>query len=59
MGKITYSTAQEEAKRLNVPLSWIYSRVRKKGDEQIPHRKAGKYLRFIPEMTDQWLEKRS
>ena len=56
MPQITYSTAQQEADRLGVPLSWIYTRVRKKGAEKMPHRKAGKYLRFIPDEVDDWLE---
>jgi hypothetical protein len=54
-----YLTAEQEAERLGVPLSWIYTRVRKKGEERLPHFKAGKYLRFLPEITDAWLENRS
>ena len=54
--RIVYSTAQEEAERLGVPITWIYSRVRKRGVEMIPHRKVGKYLRFISDEVDQWLE---
>jgi predicted DNA-binding transcriptional regulator AlpA len=57
--KIKYSSAEQEADRLGVPLSWIYSRVRQQGAEKIPHRKAGKYLRFISSEVDQWLEDRT
>ena len=35
----------ELAKRLNVPVSWIYQRTRL-GQEAIPHVKMGKYVRF-------------
>ena len=35
----------ELAKRLNVPVSWIYRRTRL-GQEAIPHVKMGKYVRF-------------
>ena len=38
-------TATELAKRLNVPVSWIYRRTRL-GQEAIPHVKMGKYVRF-------------
>ncbi len=46
-------TAEELARRLNVPLSWIYDRTRKSGPERIPHYKIGKYVRFSEsEVTD-------
>ena len=38
-------TAKELAKRLNVPVSWIYRRTRL-GQEAIPHVRMGKYVRF-------------
>lgn len=38
-------TVGELAKRLNVPVSWIYQRTRL-GQEAIPHVKMGKYVRF-------------
>ena len=38
-------TATELAKRLNVPVSWIYRRTCL-GQEAIPHVKMGKYVRF-------------
>ena len=38
-------TVAELAKRLNVPVSWIYRRTRL-GQEAIPHVKMGKYVRF-------------
>lgn len=38
-------TVEELAKRLNVPISWVYQRTRL-GQEAIPHVKMGKYVRF-------------
>ena len=38
-------TVQDLAKRLNVPVSWIYQRTRR-GQHRIPHIKLGKYVRF-------------
>ena len=34
------------AKRLDVPVSWLYSRTR---TGEIPHYKIGKYVKFDPE----------
>ena len=47
--------AKELARRLNVPVSFIYDRTRKNGPETIPHRKIGKYVRFDPSQVDSWL----
>jgi excisionase family DNA binding protein len=41
----TLITVGELAKRLSVPVSWIYSRTRL-GQRSIPHIKLGKYVRF-------------
>ena len=41
-------TANELAKFLKVPVSWIYQRTRL-GSDAIPHIKLGKYLRFDAE----------
>jgi excisionase family DNA binding protein len=38
-------TVGELAKRLNVPVSWIYHRTRL-GQQAIPHVRIGKYVRF-------------
>ena len=37
---------QEVGALLQVPTSWVYERTRRLGDEQLPHLKLGKYLRF-------------
>jgi excisionase family DNA binding protein len=39
-------TVQEVAEILRVPVSWVYERTRRRGNEQLPHIKLGKYLRF-------------
>lgn len=40
--------AEEMARILDVPVSWIYSRTRL-GNGEIPHVKVGKYIRFNPQ----------
>jgi excisionase family DNA binding protein len=47
-------TVGEVAQRLRVPPSWIYERTRRRGSERIPHRKMGKYLRFLATEVDDW-----
>ncbi|MFZ0135544.1 MAG: helix-turn-helix domain-containing protein [Candidatus Sulfotelmatobacter sp.] len=50
-------TVDEIAAFLNVPVSWVYERTRRRGIERLPHLKMGKYLRFsIPEIKV-WLQK--
>lgn len=39
-------TVSEVAELLRVPVSWVYERTRRRGDERLPHIKVGKYLRF-------------
>ena len=48
-------TVDELAAELKVPKSWIYSRTRLNGDDQIPHIKCGKYCRFDFERVLDWL----
>ncbi len=50
-------TIQEMAERLKVPVSWLYSRTRLKGEKTIPVVRAGKYLRFREAEVLHWLEK--
>ncbi len=50
-------TVSEIAAILKVPVSWVYERTRRRGIEQLPHVRLGKYLRFsLPEIRT-WLEK--
>lgn len=39
-------TVHEVAALLRVPISWVYERTRRRGNERLPHIKMGKYLRF-------------
>jgi excisionase family DNA binding protein len=47
---------REMARKINVPVSWLYSRTR---TGEIPHFKIGKYVRFDPEKVMQWIEKQN
>lgn len=51
-------TVQELAKRLSVPVSWVYQRTRL-GQEAIPHVKMGKYVRFNWQEVLEFLEDNS
>jgi excisionase family DNA binding protein len=48
-------TVGETARVLNVPVSWVYERTRRRGKERIPHIKLGKYLRFEVAAVRTWL----
>lgn len=50
-------TAAEVAELLKVPVSWVYQRTRKRGLEQFPHLKLGKYLRFEERAVKEWLDR--
>lgn len=51
-------TVNEIASTLHVPVSWVYERTRRRGEERIPHIKLGKYLRFELEAVRKWLNRR-
>jgi hypothetical protein len=46
---------EEIARVLHVPVSWVYERTRRRGNERIPHIKLGKYLRFEMAVVRTWL----
>lgn len=46
----------EVARALNVPVSWVYGRTRRRGKERIPHIKLGKYLRFENTQVQEWVK---
>jgi hypothetical protein len=50
-------TLVEFCERWNVPLSWGYRYTRMKGEKRLPHIKAGKYIRVIPEEGDSWMQR--
>jgi excisionase family DNA binding protein len=47
---------EEMAKKLDVPVSWLYSRTR---TNDIPHLKVGKYVRFNETEVWEWLKKQN
>jgi len=49
-------TVSEVATLLKVPVSWVYGRTRRRGVDQIPHFKLGKYLRFSEHAVLTWIE---
>ena len=51
-------TISELADRLKVPVSWLYSRTRVKGEGTIPKIKVGKYIRFDETQVIEWLKEK-
>jgi excisionase family DNA binding protein len=49
-------TVRQVAELLQVPASWVYGRTRRRGRDQIPHLKLGKYLRFDEQAVQKFLE---
>ena len=47
---------KEMANRLDVPVSWLYSRTR---INEIPHYKVGKYVRFDESEVWDWLKQQN
>jgi excisionase family DNA binding protein len=50
-------TVGQVAEILNVPISWVYERTRRRGIERIPYFKLGKYLRFARTEILQWVQR--
>jgi len=48
-------TVEEVASMLNVPVSWVYGRMRKTALERMPAYRVGKYWRFKAEEVMAWL----
>ena len=46
----------EMAKKLDVPVTWLYSRTR---TNEIPHFEIGKYVKFDPEKVMIWVQEQS
>jgi len=49
-------TVDDVALRYKVPKSWVYERTRCRVADRIPHRKMGKYLRFLTKEVDEWFK---
>jgi hypothetical protein len=58
MGEQELLTLKEEAARLRVPLSWMYSRTRIKGSD-FPCIRVGKYIRVNHEDVMAWIGKQN
>ena len=48
-------TVQQVAELLQVPVSWVYGRLRKRSLERLPGYRLGKYWRFDKEEILAWL----
>jgi excisionase family DNA binding protein len=48
-------TVQQVAELLQVPVSWVYGRLRKRSLEKLPGYRLGKYWRFDREEVLAWL----
>lgn len=53
-----YISPEELAKKLRVPVSWVYDRTRRGHPDQIPHEKLGRYVRFSEAEVATYLELR-
>jgi excisionase family DNA binding protein len=49
-------TVREVAKLLQVPLSWVYGRMRKRSSERLPGYRLGKYWRFREDEVMAWID---
>ena len=45
-------TVQDVALRFSVPVSWVYAQAEA---DKLPHRKLGRYLRFVPAEIEAYL----
>lgn len=53
-----YMSPEELAKKLGVPVSWVYDRTRRGHPDRIPHHKLGRYVRFSQAEIATYLELR-
>jgi len=49
-------TVHEVATMLQVPVSWVYGRMRKRSVERLPGYRLGKYWRFRQDEVLAWIE---
>jgi excisionase family DNA binding protein len=49
-------TIQQVAELLQVPVSWVYGRTRRRSTERLPGIRLGKYWRFREEEIHAWVE---
>ncbi len=55
--KAALLTVQQVAELLQVPVSWVYERVRKRSLERLPGYRLGKYWRFREAEVLAWIER--
>jgi excisionase family DNA binding protein len=55
--KAALLTVQQVAELLQVPVSWVYERVRKRSLERLPGYRLGKYWRFREAEVLSWIER--
>jgi excisionase family DNA binding protein len=53
----TLLTIEDVAELLNVPVSWVYERTRRRTSDRIPGFRLGKYWRFREADIVAWLER--
>ena len=53
--KCELMTVQQVAELLQVPVSWVYGRLRKRSLEKLPGYRLGKYWRFDKQEVLAWL----
>jgi len=53
--KCELMTVQQVAELLQVPVSWVYGRLRKRSLEKLPGYRLGKYWRFEKQEVLAWL----
>jgi excisionase family DNA binding protein len=51
-------TVHEVAEMLQVPVSWVYGRTRRRSIERLPGYRLGKYWRFSETDINAWIERR-
>ena len=51
-----FLTVREVAELLQVPVSWVYGRMRKRSTERLPGYRLGKYWRFREDEVLAWVE---
>lgn len=54
-----FLNVEQLAERLNVPISWIYSRTRASGPDAMPKIVLGKYRRFKLDDVMAWIESKN
>lgn len=50
-------TAEQVAEFFQVPTSWVYKHTKKHAEDKLPHRKLGKYVRFVKKEVEDFIER--